>query len=201
MENELAAIKARITESKETSSIRSSDYSPLCSLTAKNSTDYCLSSNPEEDCTICAKPIKNYEPEFFHGVEMNPACDDCKSPASETQISSELQDTKIIIFPIETTALNLTPVNNTSLDFNMNHPSMKPPNRLSHSSTTMETSTLQLNSPKLTKPEPSNLELSSQATADLLKEFEKAAEDLSSKLDESNLRCLDIRDALRKQSS
>ena len=35
------------------------------------------------DCTICAEPIPDYEPELFWGVEMpiemNPACESCKA--------------------------------------------------------------------------------------------------------------------------
>ena len=27
------------------------------------------------DCTVCAEPILNYEPEYFNAIEMNPACD------------------------------------------------------------------------------------------------------------------------------
>ena len=33
----------------------------------------------ETCCTICAKDIPNYEPEFFQDSEMNPACEECKS--------------------------------------------------------------------------------------------------------------------------
>jgi myosin heavy subunit len=29
-------------------------------------------------CTICAKEIQKYEPEFFQDVEVNPACEECK---------------------------------------------------------------------------------------------------------------------------
>ena len=143
LENALAELEANLTESKETqqssfttkgiltSSTRSSDSSSLCTLTVMMSADHCLSSNPEEDCTICAEPIKNYEPEYFDGVEMNPACDNCKSPALETQIPSEqisnvateLHDNQNNFFPIEPTGLDSTNVNNSSLDFNiMNHP-------------------------------------------------------------------------------
>ena len=178
-----------------------------------------MSSNTEEDCTICAEPIKNYEPEYFDGVEMNPACDNCKSPAFKTKIPSE----QLSNVATEPTDMDSTPVNNTSFDFNiMNHTSLEP-NRLSHT-TTMEaflqltTNSSATNSLELTRSEPSNCELSSQVPAgsiqrtstktppdplleDLLKGLKMATQDFSSKLDESNLRYLDIRDTLRKQSS
>ena len=35
------------------------------------------------DCTVCAEPILNYEPEYFNAIEMNPACDNCKTPSIE----------------------------------------------------------------------------------------------------------------------
>ena len=51
-------------------------------------TEPSLESNVEEiECTICAKPIQNYEPDYFHGIEMNPACDDCKPPSVKAQKS------------------------------------------------------------------------------------------------------------------
>jgi hypothetical protein len=47
-----------------------------------------LESNVEEiESTICAKPIQNYEPDYFHGIETNPACDDCKPPSVKAQKS------------------------------------------------------------------------------------------------------------------
>ena len=82
LENALTEVEAIFTQSKEieesshkvilTSSPRSSDSSSLCSNTVMMSADHCLSSSSEEDCTICAEPIKNYEPEYFNGAEMNP---------------------------------------------------------------------------------------------------------------------------------
>ena len=104
LEKALAEQEARLTESKETQqssftpkeilnastgSRESSDASSLYTLAAVMSADPCLSSNPEEDCTICAEPIHNYKPEYFDGLEMNPACDNCKTPSLETQISSK----------------------------------------------------------------------------------------------------------------
>ena len=104
LENALADIEARLTESKETQqstftskeiltastrSTDSSDSSSLCTLDVVMSTDSGLSSNPVEDYTVCAEPIHNYKPEYLNGVEMNPGCDNCKTPTLETQISSE----------------------------------------------------------------------------------------------------------------
>ena len=45
--------------------------------------------NISEDCTICAEPIHNYVPEYFNGVEMNAACESCKSPSVENQKQNE----------------------------------------------------------------------------------------------------------------
>ena len=33
-----------------------------------------------------------YKPEYFNGIEMNPACDECKRPSVETQTQSEELD-------------------------------------------------------------------------------------------------------------
>ena len=41
------------------------------------------------ECTVCAEPIDRYEPEYFNGVEMNPACNSCKTPSFENQILLE----------------------------------------------------------------------------------------------------------------
>ena len=42
-----------------------------------------------EECTVCAEPISKYKPEYFNGVEMNAACESCKSPSVESQIQYE----------------------------------------------------------------------------------------------------------------
>ena len=114
---------------------------------------------------------------------MNPACDNCKSPALETQIPSaqisnvatELHDNQNNFFPIEPTGLDSTNVNNSSLDFNiMNHPSLEP-NRLSHT-TTMETSlqlttnTAATNSLELTSQNPATVNSSDWCLQILSKE-------------------------------
>jgi hypothetical protein len=52
-----------------------------------------LASIPVEgalECSICAEPIHKYKPEYFNGIEMNPACDDCKTPSVEILTQSEV---------------------------------------------------------------------------------------------------------------
>ena len=39
----------------------------------------------EIECTICAEIIPNYEPEYFDGIEINPACDSCNPSSTETE--------------------------------------------------------------------------------------------------------------------
>jgi hypothetical protein len=46
----------------------------------------------EIECTICGEPINIYEPEYFNEVEINPACDNCKTQPVETQIQSDELD-------------------------------------------------------------------------------------------------------------
>ena len=53
-----------------------------------------FASNPVEEaleCSVCAEPIHLYKPEYFNGIEMNPACDECKTPLTLTE-SEELRD-------------------------------------------------------------------------------------------------------------
>ena len=41
-------------------------------------TECSMPSNPQEEgveCTVWAEPIEKQEPEYFNGLEMNPACD------------------------------------------------------------------------------------------------------------------------------
>ena len=54
--------------------------------------DTVLPNNVIEDeieCTICAEPIHNYQPTLFAGIEMNPACDVCKTPSNDNKTQSE----------------------------------------------------------------------------------------------------------------
>lgn len=41
------------------------------------------------ECTICAEPIFEFVPDYFMGLEMNPACDGCKSPTSDPTVITE----------------------------------------------------------------------------------------------------------------
>ena len=41
------------------------------------------------ECTICAEPILEFVPDYFMGLDMNPACDGCKSPTVDTDAQSE----------------------------------------------------------------------------------------------------------------
>ena len=43
----------------------------------------------EIECTICAEPIHHYKPTLFAGIEMNPACDICKTSSNDTETQSE----------------------------------------------------------------------------------------------------------------
>ena len=43
----------------------------------------------ETECTICAEPIPHYKPTLFAGIEINPACDICKTPPNDTETQSE----------------------------------------------------------------------------------------------------------------
>ena len=55
-------------------------------------TEPLVPSNPVEErieCTICAEPIHNYEPDYFNGVEMNPECENCKTQSVKSEIQSE----------------------------------------------------------------------------------------------------------------
>jgi hypothetical protein len=47
----------------------------------------------EINCTMCAVIIPNYMPDYFHGIEINPACQSCspKDLTTYKQVSS-LQD-------------------------------------------------------------------------------------------------------------
>jgi hypothetical protein len=94
VEKELAELEAKVNEPNKTLTLlaRSTDTSnssSLGSLAVPKSPEPCLANSSQEDCTICAEPIQNYEPEYFNGVEINPACDDCKSPFAETWFRSE----------------------------------------------------------------------------------------------------------------
>jgi hypothetical protein len=44
----------------------------------------------EINCSMCAEIIPNYEPNFFHGIEINPACQDCspRDPVIHRPVSS-----------------------------------------------------------------------------------------------------------------
>ena len=46
------------------------------------------------ECTICTEPIPNCKRTLFFGIEMNPACDLCKSPSLDTEADSEKLETK-----------------------------------------------------------------------------------------------------------
>ena len=43
----------------------------------------------EIECTICAEAIPHYKPTIFAGIEMNPACDACKTPSNDNETQSE----------------------------------------------------------------------------------------------------------------
>ena len=85
LEKALSELEAKVTEPNKTltPSTRATDTSNssvLGSLPVAMSAEPTLPNSSEEECTICAEPIANYEPEYFDGVELNPACDDCKPP-------------------------------------------------------------------------------------------------------------------------
>ena len=70
------------------------------------SSDPSFKNSSEEDCTICAEPIQDYVPDYFNGVEMNPACDECKQPSRETQIKSDEPKKQTNNFSIEPAGLD-----------------------------------------------------------------------------------------------
>ena len=93
LEKGLSELEAKVSESNKTliPSTRSntSNSSVLGSLPVATSAEPAMPNPSEEECTICAEPIQNYEPEYFDGIEMNPACDACKSPFGEPEIQPE----------------------------------------------------------------------------------------------------------------
>ena len=94
LEKGLSELEAKVSESNKTliPSSRSTDTSNssvLGSLPVATSAEPAMPNPSEEECTICAEPIQNYEPEYFDGIEMNPACDACKSPFGEPEIQPE----------------------------------------------------------------------------------------------------------------
>ena len=94
LEKALSELEAKVTEPNKTltPSTRSADNSnssSLGSFAVAMSPEPCIPNSSQEDCTICAEPIQNYEPEYFNGIEMNPACDDCKPPIGEIRVQSE----------------------------------------------------------------------------------------------------------------
>jgi hypothetical protein len=94
LEKALSELEAKVTEPNKTltPSTRSADNSnssSLGSFAVAMSPEPCIPNSSQEDCTICAEPIQNYEPEYFNGIEMNPACDDSKPPTGGIRIQSE----------------------------------------------------------------------------------------------------------------
>ena len=50
-------------------------------------TEPSLATNTVEEiieCTICAEPIVEFVPDYFMGLEMDPAFDGCKRPTVDT---------------------------------------------------------------------------------------------------------------------
>ena len=119
LEKALAKQEAMVVESKKTQqstvSTGSSDAFSMYTIAVGMSADSFLSSPPDEDCTICAEPIQNYKPDYFDGVEMNPACDNCKTPTLETQTSLKHLNN----VPTDLHAIN--PVDETLVDINDNN--------------------------------------------------------------------------------
>ena len=107
------------------------------------------------DCSICAKPIPDYEPELFLGVEMliemNPACESCKAVDTEVvtlakddletrqvqfedpySLDSTSEDSNCInsttslnMIGLDTTCLSTTSMNTLTMDSTQVQPSRK----------------------------------------------------------------------------
>ena len=48
--------------------------------------------SPETFCTICAEQISNYNPKYFNGIEINPACKNCQDSSISEESSSEVNE-------------------------------------------------------------------------------------------------------------
>ena len=61
------------------------------------------STSEETLCSICASPILNYVPRYFHGEQYNPACDKCHDTSWMSENSTSSDETFLEVDSIATT--------------------------------------------------------------------------------------------------
>ena len=83
LETALSGLEAKINESKELKNAAVVEENPVSAVTETSLSNETVEESVE--CSICAEVINDFVPTYFSGVEINPACDECKGPAEETE--------------------------------------------------------------------------------------------------------------------
>ena len=75
----------------------------------------CTSTSDETLCSICASPIPNFVPKYFHGEQFNPACDKCDDTywMSEDSSSDEISLKQAVPIPFTRKGFDTRPTATT----------------------------------------------------------------------------------------
>jgi hypothetical protein len=205
---------------KASRSLKKKTRKPTKSASSQTPTSSSESTIIETEDTFISSSMPSTQPSNPSELKTYPGADS-RQPSDKLK---PVDDNQNNIYPLEPPGMEPTSVNQSNLYINsMTNPSIESIS-LNHTSPTessvkLSTNTSATTSLELIRSEPDSCELSSQVPAgstqrtstkqpldppttepleDLIKDMIKKTQELSSKMDESNFKCLEIRNTLRK---